>query len=56
MQQSKAHSIALFVHESHTLVMPVGSSRDKAYGLIRCEAKLASGAPDVGCSRKGVVE
>lgn len=55
MAEVRMHLKTFFIDESHVLAMPEGSSRDKAYGVIRCEAKLVAGAADMSCSRKDVL-
>lgn len=48
--------IAPFESEKHSLVRLVCDFRDKAYPLIRCEAKSQTNAPEMLCSPNGVVK
>lgn len=55
MAGARTYRMAPFVSESHILAMSGVNSRDKAYGLIRCEAKLDTGVAGMDCSGKGVM-
>jgi hypothetical protein len=55
-KKASVHFITLFVGEKHNSVMLGNSSGDKAYLMIRREAKVLLSALNMFFGRKGVVK